>query len=111
MVMSLFDSMVGKVTIIFYKNNWTNRHCNRLQFQKMDIYLRALKTICMLLLGIDLGTSSIKVAVVDAAAQRTLVTAQYPDVEAAILTRQPGWAEQSPETWWEYVQQAIRKVH
>jgi len=65
----------------------------------------------MLLLGIDLGTSSIKVAVVDAAAQRTLATAQYPDTEAAILTRQPGWAEQSPETWWEYVQQAIRKVH
>lgn len=65
----------------------------------------------MLLLGIDLGTSSIKVAVVDAAAQRTLVTAQYPDTEAAILTRQPGWAEQSPETWWEYVQQAIRKAH
>ena len=65
----------------------------------------------MLLLGIDLGTSSIKVAVVDAAAQRTLATAQYPDTEAAILTRQPGWAEQSPETWWEYVQQAILKVH
>jgi len=65
----------------------------------------------MLLLGIDLGTSSIKVAVVDAVAQRTLVTAQYPDTEAAILVRQPGWAEQSPETWWEYVQQAIRKAH
>ncbi|HVU58761.1 MAG TPA: FGGY family carbohydrate kinase [Puia sp.] len=65
----------------------------------------------MLLLGIDLGTSSIKVAVVDAAAQRTLATAQYPDTEAAILVRQPGWAEQSPETWWEYVQQAIRKAH
>jgi xylulokinase len=65
----------------------------------------------MLLLGIDLGTSSIKVAVVDAVAQRTVATAQYPDTEAAILVRQPGWAEQSPETWWEYVQQAIRKVH
>ncbi|HVW60713.1 MAG TPA: FGGY family carbohydrate kinase [Puia sp.] len=65
----------------------------------------------MLLLGIDLGTSSIKVAVVDAAQQRTLVTAQYPDTEAAILVRQPGWAEQSPEMWWEYVQQAIRKAH
>jgi len=65
----------------------------------------------MLLLGIDLGTSSIKVAVVDAAAQRTLATAQYPETEATILVRHPGWAEQSPETWWEYVQQAIRKVH
>jgi xylulokinase len=40
-----------------------------------------------------------------------LVTVQYPDTEAAILVRQPGWAEQSPETWWAYVQQAIRKAH
>jgi len=65
----------------------------------------------MLLLGIDLGTSSIKVAVVDPATQQTLATAQYPDTEAPILVRHPGWAEQSPDTWWEYVQQAIRKVH
>lgn len=65
----------------------------------------------MLLLGIDLGTSSIKVAVVDPATQRTLATAQYPDTEAAILSRQPGWAEQCPDTWWESVQLAIRKAH
>src|ERR1700733_5339770 len=65
----------------------------------------------MLLLGIDVGTSSIKVAVVDPGTQATLATAQYPGTEAAILSRQPGWAEQSPETWWDYVQQAILKVH
>ena len=65
----------------------------------------------MLLLGIDLGTSSIKVAVVDPATQQTLATASYPDTEATIITRQPGWAEQSPLVWWEYVQEAIKKVH
>ena len=65
----------------------------------------------MLLLGIDLGTSSIKVSVVDAATLAVLASAQYPDSEAAIISRHPGWAEQSPETWWDYVQQAIRKVH
>jgi xylulokinase len=65
----------------------------------------------MLLLGIDLGTSSVKVSVMDAATHRVLASAQYPDSEAAILSKQPGWAEQSPETWWEYVQQAIRRVH
>lgn len=64
----------------------------------------------MLLLGIDLGTSSIKVAVTDAATHRVLATAQYPDNEAVIIAREPGWAEQSPEIWWEYVQQAIRRV-
>jgi len=65
----------------------------------------------MLLLGIDLGTSSIKVAVTDVDTHRVLATAQYPDEEAAIIARQPGWAEQSPDLWWEYVQAAIRRVH
>lgn len=65
----------------------------------------------MLLLGIDLGTSSIKVAVVDAATQRSLVTVQYPDSETPIQSPQAGWAEQSSETWWEHVQQAILKAH
>ena len=65
----------------------------------------------MLLLGIDLGTSSIKVAVTDADTRRVVAFAQYPETEAAILSRQPGWAEQSPDTWWEYVQQAIHAAH
>ena len=65
----------------------------------------------MLLLGIDVGTSSIKVSVVDAATQRTVASAQYPDTERDILSLQPGWAEQSPERWWEDVKQAIQKVN
>jgi len=65
----------------------------------------------MLLLGIDLGTSSIKVSVIDAQSQKCLASAQYPDSEAEILSSQPGWAEQSPETWWEHTQKAILKAH
>ena len=65
----------------------------------------------MLLLGIDLGTSSIKVSVVDAATQRLVATASYPETEADIITPQPGWAEQSPDQWWEHVKQAILKCH
>ena len=65
----------------------------------------------MLLLGIDLGTSSVKVAVTDAATHRVVATAQYPDTEAAIIARQPGWAEQSPETWWQQVKAAIGRVN
>jgi xylulokinase len=61
----------------------------------------------MLLLGIDLGTSSIKVSVVDAQTQLCIASAQYPETEAEIISHQYGWAEQSPETWWEYTQQAI----
>jgi len=65
----------------------------------------------MLLLGIDLGTSSIKVSIVDAATSNVLVSATYPEVETPIVSRQAGWAEQCPEVWWENVQQAILKAH
>ncbi len=65
----------------------------------------------MLLLGIDLGTSSVKVSVVDIASQQCIATAVFPETEAAILAPQQGWAEQSPDQWWEYVQQAILECH
>lgn len=65
----------------------------------------------MLLLGIDLGTSSIKASVVDAGSQVCLASAQFPEAEAEILSLKPGWAEQNPEAWWENVQQAILKCH
>jgi xylulokinase len=61
----------------------------------------------MLLLGIDIGTSSVKVSVVDADTQKTVATAQYPDTESPITSLQPGWAEQSPDMWWEQAQKAI----
>jgi xylulokinase len=65
----------------------------------------------MLLLGIDLGTSSVKVSVVDAATRRCIASVQYPDTEEAILSQQAGWAEQSPTIWWYNVQQAILKAN
>ncbi len=65
----------------------------------------------MLLLGIDLGTSSIKVSVVDAATQNEIASTQYPDTETSIISIKPGWAEQSPDMWWEHVQKAIQKLN
>jgi xylulokinase len=65
----------------------------------------------MLLLGIDLGTSSIKVSVMDASNGKVLASAQHPETEAAIISHQPGWAEQSPNMWWQDVQAAILKVN
>lgn len=61
----------------------------------------------MLLLGIDIGTSSVKVSVLDAVSQNAITSAQFPEEEAEIISLQPGWAEQSPELWWEHTQQAI----
>ena len=65
----------------------------------------------MLLLGIDIGTSSVKVSVVDTYSQRRIATAQFPETEAEIISLKPGWAEQSPEQWWAYTQQAILKAN
>lgn len=65
----------------------------------------------MLLLGIDIGTSSVKVAVVDAATQQTIVTTAYPETESEIISKQAGWAEQSPNMWWEHTQKAILKAN
>ena len=64
----------------------------------------------MLLLGIDLGTSAIKVSVVDAQTQKVLASAQYPDQEAPIIAKKTGWAEQDPEQWWQHVKSAILRV-
>jgi xylulokinase len=53
----------------------------------------------MLLLGIDVGTSSIKVSVVDGTTQQTIAFAQYPETERNIISLKSSWAEQSPDVW------------
>lgn len=65
----------------------------------------------MLLLGIDVGTSFIKVAVVDADKGVSVVETQFPETEVPIISLQPGWAEQSADQWWENVKQAILKCN
>ena len=65
----------------------------------------------MFLLGIDIGTSSVKASVVDAATQHCIASAQYPETEAAITSLQTGWAEQSPESWWQHTIQAIKNLN
>jgi xylulokinase len=64
----------------------------------------------MLLLGIDVGTSSIKVSIAEAQTGRCIASAQHPEQEAPILAPQPGWAEQPPEEWWENTKAAIKKA-
>lgn len=54
-----------------------------------------------LLLGLDIGSSSIKASVVDAATGQSLGSAQSPAEEMPMLALRPGWAEQDPDTWWQ----------
>ncbi|MBW6501467.1 MAG: carbohydrate kinase [Bacteroidales bacterium] len=61
----------------------------------------------MLLLGIDLGSSSVKASVIDGESGKTLASAFYPSDEMRIIAEKPGWAEQDPETWWENMKASI----
>ena len=53
----------------------------------------------MILLGIDIGSSSIKVNLVDGEKGISLASASYPPVEMEIISKQSDWAEQDPEVW------------
>lgn len=63
-----------------------------------------------ILLGYDIGTSSVKASLVDAQTGQTVASAQYPDSEAPITTLQAGWAEQEPRMWWDELKQATARV-
>ena len=55
----------------------------------------------MFLLGLDIGSSSIKASLVDAATRTALKTVQFPEKELPIQSPKAGWAEQDPDVWWE----------
>ena len=63
-----------------------------------------------LLLGYDVGSSSIKATLMDAATGNVLGAATSPDRELEILAPRVGWAEQQPQTWWEHVKKATAKI-
>lgn len=62
----------------------------------------------MYLLGYDIGTSSVKVAIVDGATGRCVASDFFPKSEAPIKSLRPGWAEQHPDDWLEYLVAATR---
>ena len=64
----------------------------------------------MYLLGYDVGSSSVKASLVDAGSGRCVATAFHPKNEAPILSQRPGWAEQDPEMWWQYLRLATQDV-
>jgi xylulokinase len=61
----------------------------------------------MLLLGIDLGSSSVKVSVIDGESGNCLASAFHPKEEMKIIAKKSGWAEQDPEVWWNNLKACI----
>lgn len=62
----------------------------------------------MYFLGIDLGSSSIKLSVVDAEKGKAIAAVSVPEFEMDIYAPQFGWAEQDPNLWWQYVKNGIQ---
>ncbi len=64
----------------------------------------------MYLLGFDIGTSSVKATLLQADNGALIASATCPKKEMAILSPQPGWAEQNPEDWWTNVKAASQEL-
>ncbi len=64
----------------------------------------------MYLLGLDIGSSSIKAALVDAQTRRMIASVQSPAAEMSMISQQSGWAEQNPADWWSHVCLAIQRL-
>ena len=64
----------------------------------------------MYLLGYDLGSSSVKASLVDSETGEVLAADFFPKKEMEIKALKTGWAEQTPEMWWEFLKQATKAV-
>ena len=60
----------------------------------------------MLYIGIDLGTSAVKLLLMDSEGNiRNIVSREYP-----LYFPHPGWSEQKPEDWYEQTMEGIREL-
>ncbi|NMH87903.1 xylulokinase [Flavivirga algicola] len=64
----------------------------------------------MYYIGYDLGSSSVKVAIVNAKTGEKLVALHEPQNEMEIIAIHSDWAEQDPNLWWEYVCIATKRA-
>ncbi|GIZ08790.1 xylulokinase [Flavobacterium sp. UMI-01] len=64
----------------------------------------------MYYIGFDIGSSSIKVALVEMTTGKSIGVVQEPETEMSMLAVKNGWAEQKPEDWWHHACNAIAKL-
>jgi len=62
------------------------------------------------LLGYDLGSSSVKVALLDIETGKAVASATAPEQEMSMIAHQAGWAEQDPDSWWKEAVNATHKL-
>ena len=64
----------------------------------------------MHLLGLDIGSSSVKVSLIEANSGNLVASSFSPKQEMKITAYKAGWAEQAPELWWENLKLALSEV-
>ena len=64
----------------------------------------------MHLLGFDIGSSSVKVSLIQGETGAVVASSFYPKQEMKITAHKAGWAEQAPELWWENLKLALADV-
>jgi xylulokinase len=64
----------------------------------------------MYLLGVDIGSSSVKVSLIDGENGNCVASSFYPKQEMKIIAHKAGWAEQQPEQWWLNLKLALADV-
>ena len=63
------------------------------------------------LLGIDIGSSSIKASLLEVNSGIAVASAFSPSSEMPMQSLQPGFAEQDPDMWWSELVNAMNKIH
>ncbi|MBP5571935.1 MAG: carbohydrate kinase [Bacteroidales bacterium] len=61
-------------------------------------------------LGIDIGSSSVKVSLLDIQSGKCVAAATNPKTEAPITAVRKGWAEQSPDMWWIQILNGVAEI-
>ena len=61
-------------------------------------------------LGLDIGSSSIKTALVEISSGKSIGIVQEPKEEMSMFAQKNGWAEQNPNDWWLHICNAITKL-
>jgi len=64
----------------------------------------------MYLLGFDIGSSSVKVSLIEGEKGTLVASSFFPKHEMKITAHKAGWAEQEPELWWKNLKLALAEV-
>ena len=62
------------------------------------------------LLGLDIGSSSVKASLIDAENGLLVGSTTSPASEMPMQAPEPGWAEQNPEMWWDNVVASVQEI-